>query len=50
MLVAHTSLKGPFPVQLDLGVYGIQVVDNQVFGICGDGQVVEILEWYPINK
>ena len=50
MLVAHTSLKGPFPVQLDLGVYGIQVVDNQVFGICGDGQVVEILEWYPTNK
>ena len=50
MLVARTSLKGPFPDTLDLGVYGIQVVDNRVFGICGDRQVVEILEWYPAQK
>ena len=50
MIVAKTSLNRPFPDQLDLGVCGVQVVDNQVFGICGDGQVVEILEWYPINK
>ena len=50
MLVARTSLKGPFPAKLDLGVYGIQVVDNQVFGICGDRQAVEILEWYPASK
>lgn len=50
MLVARTSLKGPFPDMLDLGVYGIQVVDNRVFGICGDRQVVEILEWYPAQK
>jgi len=26
------------------------VVDNRVFGICGDRQVVEILEWFPANK
>jgi methionyl-tRNA formyltransferase len=50
MIVARTSLKGLFPSNLDLGVQGIQVVDNRVFGICGDGQAVEILEWFPANK
>jgi len=50
MIVARTSLKGPFPVSLDLGVCGIQVVDNRVFGICGDRQALEILEWFPANK
>jgi hypothetical protein len=25
----------------------VQMVDNQVFGICGDQQVIEILHWYP---
>jgi methionyl-tRNA formyltransferase len=50
MTVAHTTLKGPFPSNLDLGSQGIQVVDNRVFGICGDHQAVEILEWFPLNK
>jgi methionyl-tRNA formyltransferase len=50
MIVARTSLKGPFPASLDLGVCGIQVVDNRVFGICGDRQALEILEWFPANK
>jgi methionyl-tRNA formyltransferase len=50
MIVARTSLKGPFPANLDLGVCGIQVVDNRVFGICGDRQVVEVLEWFPASK
>ena len=50
MIVASTSLKGPFPANLDLGVYGIQVVDNRVFGICGDRQAIEILEWFPASK
>jgi methionyl-tRNA formyltransferase len=50
MIVARTSLKGPFPSNLDLGSQGIQVVDNRVFGICGDHQAVEILEWFPIKK
>jgi methionyl-tRNA formyltransferase len=50
MIVARTSLKGPFPSNLDLGVQGIQVVDNRLFGICGDRQAVEILEWFPANK
>ena len=50
MTVARTSFKGPLPANLDLSVQGIQVVDNRVFGICGDRQVVEILEWFPANK
>ena len=50
MTVARTSLKGPFPANLDLGIQGIQVVDNRVFGICGDRQAVEVLEWFPANK
>ncbi|OWS70789.1 formyltransferase [Polynucleobacter campilacus] len=50
MTVARTSINGPFPSNLDLGSLGIQVVDNRVFGICGDRQAVEILEWFPSNK
>jgi methionyl-tRNA formyltransferase len=50
MIVAKTSLKGPFPANLDLGAMGIQVVDNRVFGICGDRQALEILEWFPANQ
>ena len=50
MIVARTSLNGPFPVNLELGVCGIQVVDNRVFGICGDRNAVEILEWFPASK
>jgi methionyl-tRNA formyltransferase len=50
MIVGRTSLNGPFPGNLDLGSLGIQVVDNRVFGICGDHQAVEILEWFPVNK
>jgi methionyl-tRNA formyltransferase len=50
MIVAKTSLKGPFPANLNLGATGIQVVDNRVFGICGDRQVVEVLEWFPASK
>jgi methionyl-tRNA formyltransferase len=47
MILARSSLKGPFPAELDLEACGIQVVDNRVFGICGDRQVLEILEWFP---
>jgi len=50
MIVARTTLKGPFPANLDLGVCGIQVVDNRVFGICGDHQVVEVLDWFPASN
>ena len=47
MVVAKTSLNGPFPANLNLGVTGIQLVDNRVFGICGDRQALEILDWFP---
>lgn len=47
MILAKSSLKGPFPVNLDLGTPGIQVVDNRVFGICGNQQAIEVLEWFP---
>jgi methionyl-tRNA formyltransferase len=47
MIVARTSLEGPFPAELDLQTTGIQVVDNQVFGICGDQRAVTILDWFP---
>ena len=50
MIVARTSLKGPFPASLNLEATGIQVVDNRVFGICGDRQAVEVLEWFPASK
>ena len=46
-IVARSSLQGPFPEKLDLRAQGIQVVDNRVFGICGDHQAIEILEWFP---
>ena len=49
-IVARTSLKGPFSANLNLQTPGIQVVDNRVFGICGDQQAIEILEWFPANK
>ena len=49
-IVAKTTLKGPFPSQLNLGVPGIQVVDNRVFGICGNQQAVEILHWFPAKQ
>ena len=50
MIIARTSLKGPFPSKLNLRDLGIQVVDNRVFGICGDQQALEILEWFPADK
>jgi methionyl-tRNA formyltransferase len=47
MIVARTSLQGPFPKPLDINSIGIQVVDNEVFGICGNRQALKILEWFP---
>ena len=49
MIVARTSLKGPFPANLNLEASGVQLVDNRVFGICGDHQAIEILDWFPAN-
>ncbi|MBU3611382.1 formyltransferase [Polynucleobacter sp. MG-27-Goln-C1] len=50
MIVSRTSLEGPFPGQLDLQASGIQVVDNQVFGVCGDQRAVAILDWFPASS
>jgi len=49
-IVACTSLEGPFPRGLDLQAPGIQVVDNQVFGVCGDQKAVVILDWFPADS
>ena len=49
MIVARTSLKGPFPGNLNLEASGVHLVDNRVFGICGDHQAIEILDWFPAN-
>ncbi|HQR84421.1 MAG: formyltransferase [Polynucleobacter sp. 17-46-58] len=50
MIVTQTSLEGTLPAQLNLQTPGIQVVDNQVFGVCGDQKAVAILNWYPANS
>ena len=50
MIVARTSLEGQFPEQLDLQTPGIQLVDNQVFGVCGDQRALAILDWFPANS
>ncbi len=47
MIVAKTNLNTAKPAKLDLQRLGIQVVDNRVFGVCGDHQTLEILEWFP---
>ena len=47
MIVAKTTLQGHFPGNLNLEEPGIQLVDNRVFGICGNRQALEILEWFP---
>ena len=47
MVLASSILLALPPPQLQLGQPGVQMVDNQVFGICGDQQVIEILHWYP---
>lgn len=47
MVLASSNLLALPPPQLQLGQPGVQMVDNQVFGICGDQQVIEILHWYP---
>lgn len=47
MIVAKTSLNTAKPANLDLQNLGVQVVDNRVFGICGNHQAIEILEWFP---
>ena len=47
MIVARTSLEGSFPAQLNLQTLGIQVVDNQAFGVCGNQKAIVVLDWFP---
>jgi len=47
MVIAKSKLNPVLPASLDLGRPGIQVVDNRVFGICGNHQAIEIMAWQP---
>jgi len=49
MVIAKSKLNPLLPSSLDLGRPGIQVVDNRVFGICGNRQAIEIMAWQPAN-
>jgi methionyl-tRNA formyltransferase len=49
MVIAKSKLNPALPSTLDLGRQGIQVVDNRVFGICGNRQAIEIMAWQPAS-
>lgn len=49
MIIAKSSLNPVLPSSVDLSLPGIQVVDNRVFGVCGDRQAIEILAWHRAN-
>jgi methionyl-tRNA formyltransferase len=49
MIIAKSKLNPVLPSSLDLGQPGIQVVDNRVFGICGNRQAIEIMAWQPAS-
>ena len=49
MVIAKSKLNPALPISLDLGRPGIQVVDNRVFGICGNRQAIEIMAWQPAS-
>ena len=50
MVIAKSKLNPALPSILDLGRPGIQVVDNRVFGICGNRQAIEIVAWQPASS
>jgi len=49
MVIAKSKLNPLLLSSLDLGQPGIQVVDNRVFGICGNRQAIEIMAWQPAS-
>jgi methionyl-tRNA formyltransferase len=49
MVIAKSKLNPLLPSSIDLGRPGIQVVDNRVFGICGNRQAIEIMAWQPAS-
>ena len=50
MVIAKSKLNPLLPSSIDLGQPGIQVVDNRVFGICGNRQAIEITAWQPASS
>lgn len=50
MVIAKSKLNPLLPSSIDLGRLGIQVVDNRVFGICGNRQAIEIMAWRPVSS
>jgi methionyl-tRNA formyltransferase len=50
MVIAKSKLNPLLPSSLDLSQPGIQVVDNRVFGICGNHQAIEIMAWQPASS
>jgi methionyl-tRNA formyltransferase len=49
MVIAKSKLNPLLPSPIDLDELGIQVVDNRVFGICGNHQAIEIMAWQPVS-
>jgi methionyl-tRNA formyltransferase len=49
MVIAKSKLNPLLPSSIDLDQLGIQVVDNRVFGICGNHQAIEIMAWQPAS-
>jgi methionyl-tRNA formyltransferase len=49
MVIAESKLNPLLPSSIDLDQLGIQVVDNRVFGICGNHQAIEIMAWQPVS-
>ena len=49
MVIAKSKLNPLLPSSVDLSQPGIQVVDNRVFGICGNHQAIEIMAWQPAS-
>jgi methionyl-tRNA formyltransferase len=49
MVIAKSKLNPLLPSPIDLDRLGIQVVDNRVFGICGNRQAIEIMAWQPAS-
>jgi methionyl-tRNA formyltransferase len=50
MVIAKSKLNPLLPSSLDLAQPGILVVDNRVFGICGNRQAIEIIQWRPAES
>jgi methionyl-tRNA formyltransferase len=50
MVIAKSKLNPLLPSSIDLDQLGIQVVDNRVFGICGNRQAIEIMAWKPASS